>query len=248
MDIFQEAKNLIEQSKNIYILPSLEQEESIVNALALFYTLKELNKNVNLIIDEIPERLKFLIPSLDYISYPKNFIISIPNSLAEISQIRYEKNEKDLKIYMTLDKGNIRKNDISFYFTEPKADLLVTIGLKNFNDKTQQNSLENDILTNAPILNIDSSLFAKGEQIDNSQENKKFGKINLIEERSLAEIINKLIEVKNKEATQCLLTSLVIYTENFKKNLTAEVFQLAADLVKKGGDLKEIVANINPKS
>ena len=100
MDFFQEAKKVIDEARNIYILPSKNnQDESISSSLALFYTLRKLKKNVNLIVEEIPEKLRFLIPSLDFISEPKNFVISIPNSKAEVSQIQYEKNEKDLKIY-----------------------------------------------------------------------------------------------------------------------------------------------------
>ena len=56
---FEQAKQLIGETKNIYIIPAQTNEpESIVCALALFYTLKELNKNVNLVIEELPEKFK----------------------------------------------------------------------------------------------------------------------------------------------------------------------------------------------
>ena len=96
----QEIKQTITDSKNIYLIPSKEPE-AITATLALFYTLKELGKNVNLIIENPPENLKFLSPSLDFISYPKNFVISIPNKVALISQIFYEKNDDALKIHLT---------------------------------------------------------------------------------------------------------------------------------------------------
>ena len=46
------------------------------------------------------------------------------------------------------------------------------------------------------------------------------------------------------EPANCLLAGLVIYTENFKNKLTAEVFQTASDLMKKGASLEEVVKNI----
>src|ERR1035437_8149474 len=109
----QTTKQLISDSKNIYLITS-QEPEAIASTLALFYTLKDLGKNVNLIIDFLPEHLKFLAPSLDFISYPKNFVVSIPNNVAQISQIYYEKNTEALKIHLTLENGNIKKDNISF--------------------------------------------------------------------------------------------------------------------------------------
>ena len=240
MDSLKEIKGLIDQSKNIYILPNQEREESVINALALFYTLKELNKNVNLIIDEIPERLKFLIPSLDYISYPRNFVVGIPNSKAEISQIRYEKDEKDLKIYLTIDKGNIKKNDISFCFTEPKADALITLGLEELISKKQSDPLASDVLLNVPILNI-----------DNQEANKNFGEINLVKPgRPLTETVLEIIKsidegLIKKNVANSLLAGVIIFSDNFHKPETSsETLETASFLLKKGASLQQVVDNL----
>ena len=228
----QESKNIINESQNIYLIAS-EEPEAITSALALFYTLKELGKNVNLVVDTLPKNLKFIAPSLDFISYPKNFVISVPNSVAKISQIYYEKNDEALKIHLTLDSGNIKKDNVSFYFSEAKPNLIITVGVKDFAKElpTKLNSF--GFLLDSPILNI-----------DHSQDNEKFGKINLLGENSLAEIIGGLAETKSSQTAHCLLASLVIYTENFRKNQTAEIFQMTADLMKRGADLKEITNNI----
>ena len=68
-----------------------------------------------------------------------------------------------------------------------------------------------------------------------------------MEGKSLAEIVISLENNQNKQSANCLLAALVIYTENFKKNITAEIFQTASDLMKKGADLNEIVNNIYKK-
>ncbi|MCX6718203.1 MAG: hypothetical protein NTY81_01175 [Candidatus Staskawiczbacteria bacterium] len=178
----QEAKNLIANSKNVYLIAS-EEPEAITAVLALFYTLKELGKNVNLLMDTLPENLKFLSPSLDFISYPKNFVISVPNNVAKISQVYYEKNDDALKVHLTLESGNIKKDNIAFYFSEAKPDLIITVGIKNYVKELSEKLNSFGFLLDSPVLNIDN----------NSQENQKFGKINLIEGTPLLEIIMKLI-------------------------------------------------------
>ena len=226
-------ENLITESKNIYLIPS-QEPEAITSTLALFYTLKDLGKNVNLILDSLPENLKFLVPSLDFISYPKNFVVSIPNSIAQISQIYYEKNNEALKIHLTLEGGIIKKDNISFYFSEVKPDLIITIGVKNYQKELSEKLDSFGFLLDSPILNI-----------DNSKDNQKFGKINLIEDRSISETIIGLIDNLTKESAECLLSGLVIHTDNFKNKVTASIFATASNLMEKGADLAKIKNNIN---
>jgi len=233
----QETTQILSNAKNIYLI-SAQEPEAITSTLALFYTLKELGKNVNLIIDTLPENLKFLTPSLDFISYPKNFVVSIPNTVAKISQIFYEKNNDALKIHLTLESGNIKKDNISFYYQEAKPDLIITIGIKDYQKELSSRLDSFGFLLDSPILNI-----------DNEQDNKKFGKINVLEDYSLTEIILDLIKnIKQdpigKESANCLLTGVVIYTENFKNKLSANIFEIASQLMKQGIDLKETVNNL----
>ncbi len=255
MEYSQEAKQLINDSKNIYIIPSENDKgESIASALALFYTLKELNKNVNLIIGDIPENLKFLIPSADFISYPKNFVISIPNEVANISQIFYEKNDNDLKIHLTLDRGNIKKDNISFYFSETKPDLVITLGIKDYQAYLQNKLNSFGFLLDSPVINIDTLISPEPNGQDtlteSVQENKKFGRINIIEDSSLSEIALRLAanphsDSIKKEPATCFLTGIAIYTENFgNAKTTQEIFEIASLLMKKGAYLNEIRNNL----
>jgi len=185
MDNANEIKNLITDSKNIYLFPAKEPE-AITSALALFYSLKELGKNVNLLIDQLPESLKSMAPSLDFVSYPKNLVISIPKKVADVSQIYYEKNDEGLKIHLAVENGVVRKENVSFYFSETKPDLIITFGIKDYMKEISGQLDSFGFLLDAPILNIDTS---KGSV----QENKNFGKMNLVEEKPLLEIIMRLI-------------------------------------------------------
>jgi len=244
----EETKQIITDSKNIYIIPQEEPEE-LVCALALFYTLKELNKNVNLIIGELPENIRFLTPSLDFVSYPKNFVISVPNKIANISQIYYEKNDNDLKIHLTLEKGNIKKDDIAFYFSEAKPDLIITLGIKDYQSQLKDRLNPFGFLLDSSILNIDA-VNLESANLPGQTGNKNFGKINLLSDKSLTETIISLIKNINndsikKEPADCLLAGLIIYTENFKNSkITADVFESAGNLMKRGADFKKITDNL----
>ncbi len=237
----EEIKNIIAEAKNICIIPSEENEsESVLSALALFYTLKELNKNVNLIIEHFPEKFGFLIPSLDFITSPKNFVISIPKSEANVSQVYYEKNDDNLKIHLMLDSGKIKKENISFYFSEAKPDLIITLGIQDFQKQLSGKLDSFGFLLDSPIINI-----------DNKEENTRFGKINLIENSSLSEVILRTIEssfpkqeIKGNTAN-CLLAGLTLYYKNFQnENTTPEIFELCASLMKKGADRKQIIEKL----
>jgi len=243
----EEIKKLISEAKNICIIPSEENEgESVLNALALFYTLKELTKNVNLIIDNLPEKFSFLVPSLDFISSPKNFVISIPRSEANVSQVYYEKTEENLKIHLTLDSGKIGKENISFYYSEPKPDLIITLGIKDFQEQLSDKLNSFGFLLGSPILNIDTEEvfgFAPGE-------NKRFGKLNLIKNNSISEIVLEVIKsldenlVKGNTASS-ILAGITLYYENFQNTKTTpEAFELCAYLMKKGADRKQITENL----
>src|SRR3989344_1424422 len=248
-----EAKKLISEAKNICIIPSEPNEsESTPSALALFYTLKELHKNVNLIIGDLPEKFNFLVPSLDFIGSPKNFVISIPRSVADISQIYYEKTEENLKVHLTVDNGRIKKDDISFYFENAKPDLVIALGIKDMQSYFTNQLDSFGFLLDVPIINIDTN-FADSA----SRENKKFGAMNILENKSISEItLNLIVSLDEKiidpsvspntakQIAQCILTGLVVCYENFKSpNTSPEIFQLTAELIKKGAVHQQVIDN-----
>ena len=145
MDTFSQAKNIIGGAQNILLLPSSNSAgDSLPASLALFFTLKKLGKNVNIAFEEIPEKFRFLLEQ-NHIS-DKDFVISIDTSEKDIAEMRYEKNEKDLKIYLTLNRGDLKKDDISFPRLEENVeikkdnlydknpDLLISIGARSLED------------------------------------------------------------------------------------------------------------------
>lgn len=234
LEAYQKLQHLVSNATNISIIPS-ESYEAISASLALFYILKEQKKNANIIRDHIPENLTFLSPSLDFISYPKNFVLSIPETSGDISKVYFEKSNQSLKIHLQLEKGTIKKEDITCYVQEPKPDLVITLGVKDYSAELKEQLNAFGYLLGATIVNIDSH-----------EENKQFGTINLVEKKSLAEIISPIFskEAVTKKAAECLLTALLISTNNFKAGITAEVFELAGLCMKKGADFQTIRDNL----
>lgn len=237
----QEANYLISQAKNIYIIPAENSNEAIPCALALFYTLKQLDKNVNIIIENFPEQFKFLIPSTEFISFPRNFVISVPSSVAEISQVYYEKSDENVKIHLTIDKGNLKKDNISFYYTDAKPDLIITLGIKDYRQELENKLNQYAFLLESDIVNIDNDV----------QYNRKFGKINLVENSSLSEIIFNLTKTLiaqdsvSAENAGCLLASLINYSDNFtNNNANPNLLKTAADLIKMKADREKIISEL----
>ena len=240
MDAINQAKNLIEKSQNILIFPSPElQGDSLGSALALFYTLKKLGKNVNIKMGDVPEKFRFLTNHCS--AAGEDFVISINTEGKEVSGMRYEKNDRDLKIYLALSKGRVKDEDISFLpfpgqelsLTHP--DILICLGVQSLECAPQT-------LWSLPILNIDNQI-----------QNENFGEINLIETAdSLAEIttnIIKLLGEQNKlfdrETATCLLTGVIWSSQNFRSSKTRpKTFEASAFLIEKGANHQEIIQHL----
>jgi len=196
MENYEQAKKLIQESKNINILPTQNlRADSFSASVALFYALKKLNKKVSLILDNAPNEFRFLTQnSQKNSSFKEDFIISINEKKTKVSEVSYEKTENELKIYLKTPNGEmIRKEDIYLEnnnFIQDKlfshSDLLITLGVKSFAEVEDgfQNNFSN-------ILNI-----------DNQAENMEFGKVNLKEMPNimLSDIIVKLLRVIRQDS------------------------------------------------
>lgn len=238
----EDLKKIIGEAKHICLIPSSTNEPtSLIGALAFFYILRELHKNVNFIVNEFPERFHFLLPSLDFIASPKNMVISIPKEVADVSQIYYEKNDHHLKIHLSVDRGIIKKDHISLYVAESKPDVIVTIGISNFQQELTDNLNSFGYLLNTPIINIDYH-----------PENLGFGSLNIVEKKSLSEILLHVIETLSpdfftqsphaQKVANCLLAGLLIQYDSFKQpHMPSTVFEIASRLTRHGADHYQII-------
>lgn len=219
----ENTRQLIGNAKNIAIIPSKEPE-ALACALALFYSIQESGRHATVMVDNLPEKLHFLIPSLDAIAAPKNFVISIPREHADIAQIHYEKTDSHLKIHFTASSGQLKKEDISFYREEPTPDAIIALDVADFKKHLERNLDASGFLLGAPVVSVKN-------------------------DPSLTENVMHLAQswgATSKDAANCLLAGLAIHYDMFKSFATRpETFQLAAELVKKGAQYHVVVENLS---
>lgn len=258
MDALNQAKTLVQKSQNILILPPADlQGDSLGSSLALFYTLKKLGKNVNTLIEKVPEKFQFLTSLPSQIppfheraglgEQGENFVILINTEGKEIEKMHYEKNERDLKIYLTLSRGGIKEKDVSFAggdktcATNEKADLLVTLGVARLEDLGKHFEENPKLFYEVPILNI-----------DNHPANENFGEVNLIEIKScsVSEIVTNLIKsmddslVDENIATH-LLTGVISASQNFQNSGTCpKTLETASCLIEGGANHQKIIQHL----
>jgi len=238
MGEFNQAKKAIQDSNNIYVMPSPNKKETIPVSLALFYSLNKMKKNVNLAIKEIPEIFHFLAPDLNYISSPKKFSLSIKHPDAKIDKIHYKKEEGSINFEIIIKKGTLKKNNIRFEVLRKKPDLLITMGIDNLK-QINKNSILEKINSNLTILNID----------DNKPQD--FAKINLVKNKySLPETAISLIKsidtgLIDKKTASCFLAGLIVSSDNFQNDKTSpKTFKMASFLKEKGASHQKIVSSL----
>lgn len=254
MEALNQAKNLIEKSQSISIVLAPElQGDNLGSALALLFTLKKIGKNVNVVGGEIPEKFQFLTGLSP--DHPQDFVISVKTDEKDVSRLRYEKNEKDLKIYLTLNSGEIGHGDISFsansggqipdganHAPGQFPDLLIVLGTKSLEDLGGFFEQNSGLFYETPLLNIDNQFF-----------NENFGQVNLIETgSSLAEVTTGLVKLMGPEEklfdrriATCLLTGLICASQNFRSPKTRpKTFETSAFLIERGADHQEIIQRL----
>ena len=237
MENFLSAKKIIESYQDICIFPSPEPRGDIFPAsLALFYSLKNLGKNVNLVFSNFPEKFKFLAEGLEKNFLSQGSLITIKESSAKISQVFYEKVKGELKLYLKSFPGIIKKEDI-FFKSLFSPELVISFGVKNPSEIYKTFPKED-----FSILNI-----------NNNYKSELYGKVNLISPSSFSEIVFSLIELWNdgkfsKEVANSLLAGLAVATNNFQKaQAKPEVFEQASALIENGANQQQITSKLYPR-
>jgi len=179
MEDFKKIKEAVHAAGEISILtPKNPSRDATGAALALFFSLKSIDKLVNLpTVSKIPQELSE--PGQE--NKKKTFLISLAK---EISEIYYEKKDGKVNLYLKPKTGEIEIKDLSFKTVSdrPKndlrdpsgrrSDLVIAVGLPNFQD------IE-DIVEESPDK---YSLDMKIINLDNSKTNQKYADFNLVKD------------------------------------------------------------------
>lgn len=246
-----EAKILIQNARDILILlPQNVQEDSLGSAFGLFYSFKKLKKKVNILLaSSLSDSIQN--SSIYRLLQPKNFIISIDATQKKISEIFYEKTEKNLKIHLTLNEGHLEEKDISFscfphnlstQSIKEKPDLIIVLGAKKLEDLGDSLKKNSELFKEIPVLNI-----------NNSSNGDDFGKVNLKNNFfPLAHLSLNLIKsldetVIDKEiATSFLIGSLYFSLQGQEMRL--ENFESISYLIRKNAEIQKIIQYLKTKT
>ncbi len=234
MENLERAKQLIEQAQNIAILPSPDlQGDSFPASLALFYSLKKIAKNVNLLVSSYPQKYDFLVqPGLQLEG--ADFLISIKEKGLNLSQLSYQKTADGLELFLKTKGQELKPENISLEKLD-QSDLLITIGISHFETAS-------DLLAKEPGQIID---------IDNQNSNERYGAVNLVNQNypTLSEIAFKLIcsldeQLLDKPISDCLLGGILEQTTGLQNNhLNSSTFETINCLIKQGAELKETASH-----
>ena len=166
-DLINRVKNVLDKSSNIWIFPSPDiNKESLQASLALYYSLNKMGKNANLIAQQdVSQDLEGLVNNA------KTASIMINVADKEVKELSFEKNGNFVKIDLDLKGSQISLDDITI--TSPpqskNPDLVFTIGVQRLSDLEDLLEENFKIFYEKPIINI-----------DNQDNNEKFGQINFI--------------------------------------------------------------------
>ena len=245
LDYAQQLEKMFESAREVLILLAENATgDAVGSAFALSFFLEKKNVFSTIALtrrDEILQRFEFLEKPKnisDNIAGSRDFMLSFNTKYNKIGNVRTQRDENELRIFITPEKGSIDPRDFSFIPARFKYDLIFVL------DSPDKESLgkiyeENpDIFYEVPVVNI-----------DHHGENDKFGQINIVDvtASSTAEILTEILEKIDLDAldekiSQCLLLGVIEATNSFqRKNTTPKSLQLSAMLMGRGADQQEIV-------
>ncbi len=166
---------LLEASKNVLVIPSPKGGvDTYSSAGGLYNTLISLGKNVRILYpSKVPAGAEGLVPLEDVKNddSERTLSVSIDYSSVGTTKVRYTNDQGVLTLHLgpvtkDFDLGNIKSTLNAYEF-----DLVITLGLRNYEDLGLVYNDLRDRLATTKIINI-----------DRSKMNKEYGFVNLIDE------------------------------------------------------------------
>jgi hypothetical protein len=240
----EKAKNLISNTDNIDILPSIDlKKDSFPASLALYYSLRKLGKNVNLVTETEPETYSFLVEKEKLQpAHRADFLISIKEKNLKLSQLFYEKTSQGLNLFLKTNGQQINKNNIDLKSLrddtiDPEEDGLLVIAV----------GLEDLKLISRSYQPLPQIIFL-GQQ----EAKQDLGQINFIEKNSssFSEIAYDLIcgldqSLLDSQIANALLAGIIEQAAGLQNpKLNAASFNKVSCLLEAGANLKLITTQL----
>lgn len=201
-------------------------------------------RNTGLLVYFFPERQsgfmekwRAILPSEDNFPFAFSTSILIPKNKAEIKEISYTEDNKYVSVNIGASE-EISKENVIFKTAPAKIDAIFYFSLdqNRLGDK-----LTEELSKKIIIPELDNIITVAPGSNDKTISEKVFDIIQTIESSGD-------ISVNKSPVSDLLLASLFIETDQFQKNLSGGILDLAASLIKNGADKEKITGLINDKS
>jgi phosphoesterase RecJ-like protein len=245
----------LNKAKNVLISFSIDfNGDSISSSLALYWLLKKMGKQVNIVADPSlsnsseqisSEKIFNFLPGFSDIKNTldnvRKFIVSLDISNAKVDQIKYTLEKNKLNFIVSPKEGFFTDEDISTQTSGFKYDLIITVDAMDLESlgKTYDNHIE--FFYKTPIINI-----------DHHASNEEFGQINItnLNAVSSSEIIfnifkSQSVDLIDEDIATCLLAGIIYKSKSFKTpNLTPKTLLSTSQLINLGARREEIINNL----
>lgn len=244
-DLKKQAEELIKKSESpLIIIPEKTEGAAIASALAIFLTLKKLNKNPEVMcLEDIPDKF-FYLPEVksivNKISAERFYKIFINVGEDNINELTYEKMDKMLTIYLSTKANNITSDSIR---VEPSAythDLIIVISVLSI-ERIRDFYFENkEFFSQTPIISIGSPFPSQFKSANLTEVVSRF-----VSER-VAGLTQELLAAQwDPKIATLLLSGIINETNNFQSpKIDHKIFSLAASLMTSGADREEIIRHL----
>lgn len=238
---FQDEVNKIKEALNnarevLVVINKTPNLDSVASSLALYLGLKQLDKKTTVFCeDKIRVEFSNLI-AIDKITDSlggKNFVISLDYKEGSIDKVSYniEGDKFNLVIESRPHAPQLTPENVHYSYSGAVADLIFVIDASTLSDLGKIYEEKRQLFSQEKIVNI-----------DRSEQNENFGKINLVisQAASTAEIITLLLKSLAIRIDQDIATNLLAAIEfgsgNFASPKTnAATFEAAALCLRAGG-------------
>ena len=242
-DAVSKVADKIQHATNILIALSKDPNvDEISAAIALAFVLDQQKKHVTAIYSgQTPNALEFLRPEETFqkdISGLQDFIIALNKSKAD--HLIYQVEGDYVKILITPYKGQIKKEDLEYSYSDYNVDLVIVFNVNSGSEIDSALSEYGRIMHDAMAINITSSVPGRFADLEWSDPSKS----------SVCEMVYNLLgelEIDNtpQEVATALLTGILSATERFSNNRTKPTtMAVASKLMEAGADQQLISSNI----
>lgn len=213
--VLDEAKNLISDAQNIAIVPSrIAGIDSFGAAVGLYFVLSEQGKDVYFVYpDDVPEEAQGLIESDRIVKNIKDreLLVTIDYSGTTAAAAHYSTEGEKLEVKLGPVPKDFSKTDrvktelVGFDF-----DVIIVLGAQELNDLGSTFKSLRESFSDAKVINV-----------DNTERNKNYGRLNLIdlEATSLSQLVFKMASawgfIPSEKASLALLRGMTYRSLRF---------------------------------